>query len=435
MNPLLLLGVGAGVLLVAAVFTFLVPPRVVRGVALSSAFFVLTFGGNGVAPGIIWRAAFVASIALLVLALLRSRAPSTGRARFILISVWWGWLGIGTLPNGTAAIDIIILYIGLALLAAYVSSTLTAPDLRILYAGIVLTAIFQVLLGLTEVVAGAEPVWGYLGGARANPFIDGYARSQGSLGHPIPFSLLQGIAFLIAWSNPARWKQRWRLTALACLVVGLAIGGTRSVMISLAGALLLHLASNGRLTSWVRTLYILIASGVLLVNIDVGIVRIAEELVVSGSWSHRLGAFESVPALLARPPLETWFGYGYGSEQLLYERGYMQQTFLRTVDDMFIYALGTMGLAGLILLVVVCVLAVVLAGKMVRSVLVLMLGMFFSFDLLVWMYAGVVFSIFVTLPEYPAPVPGLRAPKQAIDVSRAEVSSRPTRYTLPRAGR
>lgn len=411
MNPLVLLAGGAVALLVAAIFIVVVSPRVVRGVALSSAFFILSFAGNTTAGGSVWRGAFVGSIALLVLALVRSRAAAGGGKRFVLISVWWGWVGIGMLLTRSAAVDVMVLFLGVALLTAYVASTLEAAELRILYAAIVLTAAFQTCLGLTEVLAGAEPVWGYLGGARANPFIEGYSRTQGSLGHPIPFSLLQGIAFLIAWSNSAQWKQRWRLAALSFLAVGLAIGGTRSVMISLAGALLVHVASNRRLTSWIRTLYVMVAGGVLLVNVDVGIVRIAEELVVSGSWSHRLGALESVPALLARPPLEAWFGYGFGSEQVLYERGYMQQTFLRVVDNMFVYALGTMGLSGLILLIVVCVLAIALAGRMVRAILVLLVGMFFSFDLLGWMYGGILFSLFVTLPEYSARVPGLTVPE------------------------
>lgn len=414
MNPLLLLAGGAGVLLVAAVFTLIVPPRVVRGVALSLAFFLLTYGGNNTAPPEVWQGLFIASIALLSLALLRSRAPVAGGKQFVLISVWWGWLGIGTLLSGSLAVTTMILYLGLALLAAYVTSSLDATELRIFYAAIVLTAIFQVLLGLSEVIANVEPVWGYRGGTRDNPFLDGYARSQGTLGHPIPFALLQGIAFIVAWSNPARWKQRWRLIALMCLAVGLTIGGTRSVMLSLAGAILVHVASNGKLTSWLRTLYLFVAGVVILVNVDVGIVRIAEELVVSGSWSHRLGAFESVPNLLARPPLEAWFGYGFGSESLLYDRRYMQQTYLRVVDDMFVYALGTMGIAGLILLVVVAIVAIVFAGRTARAVLVLMVGMFFSFDVFAWMYTGIVFSIFATLPRSVPPVEGLKAPETSL---------------------
>ncbi|MCI0157476.1 hypothetical protein KNO15_12310 [Leifsonia shinshuensis] len=414
MNPLLLLAGGAAVLLVGAVFTLMVPPRVVRAVALSLAFFLLTYGGNNTAPSEVWQACFIGSIALLTLALLRSRAPAAGGRQFVLISVWWGWVGMGVLLTGSLPLTTMTLYFGLAVLAAYVASSLDPAELRILYAAIVLTAIFQMLLGLAEVLVDADPVWGYRGGTRDNPFLDGYDRTQGTLGHPIPFAVLQGIAFIVAWSNPAQWKQRWRLAALACLAVGLVIGGTRSVMLSLVGALLVHLASNGKLTSWVRTLYVLLASGVVLVNVDVGIVRIAEELVVSGSWSHRLGAFESVPNLLARPPLEAWFGSGFGSVDILYDRGYMQQTYLRVVDDMFVYALGTMGIAGLILLVVVSIVAFIFAGRTTRALLVLMIGMFFSFDVFAWMYTGILFSVFVTLPAAAPRVEGLKVPEKSL---------------------
>ncbi|WP_426623019.1 hypothetical protein ACPPVW_10200 [Leifsonia sp. McL0607] len=414
MNLILFISGGVGVLLIAVVFLLILPVRLVRGVALSFAFFLLTFGGNITAPGPVWQGCLVASIALLGLALMRSRAPVAGGKRFALIAAWWGYVGLGALLGGSYSVLTMILYFGLATLAAYVASSLDDVEVRMLYTAIVLTAVFQVVVGLLELTVFAEPVWGFRGGARENPFLTDNNRVQGTLGHPIPYSLLQGVAFVVAWSNPARWRQWWRLIALTSVTVGLIIGGTRSIILAVAGAVLVHVATNGKLASWARLLFVLLAGGVLLVNIDVGIVRIIEELLVSGSWSHRLGAFDSVPNLLARPPLEAWFGTGFGSELLLYDRGYMQQTYLRVVDDMFVYALGTMGIAGLVALVAMCITAFVLSGRTGKALLVLMVGMFFSFDLFVWMYTGIMFSIIVTLPKSDPPVAGLKAPEKAL---------------------
>lgn len=413
MNPLLLLGGGAGAILVAALFLFVIPARIVRGTAISVALFVLTFGANITAPGPVWQGCMIAAVALLALALLRTRAPLAGGKRFVIVAAWWGYVALGALLADSYTAGTLVLYLGLAILAAYVVSSLDAAEVRMLYAAIILTATFQMVVGAAEVLTHAEPVWGYRGAARENPFLTGFDRAQGTMGHPIPFSVLQGLAFIVAWSNLARWKQGWRLLALASASAGLVVGGTRSVLLSVAGAVLFHLASSRAITSWLRTLYVLGAGLVVLLNIDVGIARIVEELLVSGSWTHRLGAFESVPNLLARPPIEAWFGHGFGNELLLYDRGFMQQTYLRVVDDMFVYALGTMGIVGVLALLGLCVSAFVLAGRTARALLVMMVGMFFSFDLFVWMYTGIVFSMIVTLPKAEAPAEGLKAPGSA----------------------
>ncbi|MBO1740115.1 O-antigen ligase [Leifsonia sp. TF02-11] len=409
-------------LVVAVVLLVIVPARLVRGVAMSMSFFILSFSGNTTAGPEVYQATFVAAIALLVLALLRSRAPKAGGRQFILVVIWWGYTAFGVALMGSYEISSIIVFFGLTVLAAYVVSSLDPAELRMLYAAIIVTAVFQLMLGLSEVILHIDPVWGYRGGARGNPLLTGYARAQGSLGHPILFALLQGVAFIVAWSNPARWKQGWRLLALACAIVGQVIGGTRSVVLALSAAVLVHVAMNTKLLAWARTLYVMAAGGVFLVTVDVGVVRIAQELVVSGSWSHRSGALQSIPDLLARPPLEAWFGYGWGSQRVLYQRGYMHQTYLRVVDNMFVYVLGTMGIAGLLVLLAVCVLAFFSVGRMAKALLALVVGMFFSFDVLLWTYSGLLFSIFITLPKPEDPVTGLKPPDTALVAQPQNVS-------------
>lgn len=412
--PLLLLA-GTGAILVAVLILIVVPVRLVRGISLSMSFALITFGGNDTAPDAVWQISLGAAIALLALALLRSRAPVAGGKRFAAVAAFWGYVAIGALLAGSYSSNRMLLYFTLAVLAAFITSSLNAAELRTLYATIVVVAAVQIGFGLVEMVTHTAPVWGYRGGTRDNPFLNNlYARVQGTMGHPIPFAMLQSIAFIVAWSNPARWKQGWRLIALGIATGGLVISGTRSAVLAVAAAVMVHLALNRSLAAWVRTVFAVVAGTVVLLNIDVGIVRIVEELIASGSWTHRLGALESVSNLLARPGLDAWFGSGFGSELLLYERGYMQQHYLRVVDNMLVYALGTMGIIGLVLFLTLWVVVFCLAGRTAKALLVMMFVLFFSFDVLVWMYAGIVLSMIMTLPTPRQRVNGLVAPQRAL---------------------
>jgi hypothetical protein len=411
--PLLLLA-GAGALLVAALIFVVVPAHLVRGIAVSASFALITFGGNDTAPAAVWQLRFVASIALLTLAVVRSRAVAAGGKRFAAVAAFWGYVAVGAVLAGSYSPNRMLLYFTLAVLAAFIVSSLAAAELRLLYATVIVVAAVQVGFGLVEMATHSAPVWGYRGGTRDNPFLgDLYARVQGTMGHPIPFAMLQAIAFIVAWSNPMRWKQGWRLVALGIATAGLVISGTRSAVLAVAAAIMVHLALNRSLTAWVRTVLTVVAGAVTLVNVDVGIVRIIEELIASGSWTHRLGALESVPNLLARPGLDAWFGSGFGSELLLYERGYMQQHYLRVVDNMLVYALGTMGIVGLVLFLTLWVVVFCLAGRTAKALLVMMFVLFFSFDVLVWMYAGIVLSMIMTLPAARQRVDGLVDPNRA----------------------
>jgi hypothetical protein len=399
MTLLVLLLGGAAAALAGVVLLILVPPRIVRGIALSSALLVLTLFGNDTAPTTVWQLSFVASIGFLLLAVVRSRATIAGGVRFVAVALWWAYVTAGVLVMSSYSVTRVLLYFTLAVLAAWVASSLDQSELRLFYSALIWVAALQALIGILELFVFGEPVWGYRGMARENPFFDGeYDRVQGTMGHPIPYSVLQAAGFIVAWSNPARWRWGWRLLALAVCAAGLVISGTRSAALAVVVALLVHLAMNTRLTTWLRGLFAVGAVGVVLVNIDVGIPKLVEELLDSGSWTHRLGALESVPTLLARQTGEALFGNGFGSELLLYERGYMQQHYLQVVDNMIVYALGTMGVIGLIVFLAWWLIGFVFADRVVRALLVMFFAMFFSFDVLVWMYTGILLSLVMALP-------------------------------------
>ena len=407
MNPLLLFG-GAIAILAAVLLMIAVPARIIRGVAVSITLVAASFGLANFAPDAVRPPVSMAAIGVLVLSLVRSRAARSGGVRFWAVATWWVFVSLSVLLAGSYGTNRIILYFGLATLVAYVASSLDAVELRMVYATIAGLAAAQVVLGFVEILVLPEPIWGYTGQIRFNPFVnDLYARAQGTFGHPILFAVSCAIALVVAWSNPARWSPTWRLINLSVAATGLALSGTRSAVAAVAAGLLVHVALNRSLTSWLRSAIGVGAMIIVLVNIDIGIGSVVTGLLASGSWTHRLGALESVPALLARPPMESWFGHGFGGEGVLYDRGLMQQTYLRAVDNMFVYALGTMGIVGLIVLLAFWTVAFVFADRTIKAVLAMLFAMFFSFDLFTWMNAGVIASLMIALPRSDKPAPGL----------------------------
>jgi hypothetical protein len=418
-SPLLLFGAAIAILAVVLLMV-VVPPRMIRGLAVSFALVAVSFGMANLAPSGVRSGASMAAIGVLVLALVRSRASTSGGVRFWTVAAWWGFISLSVLLTGSYGTNRIVLYFGLGTLVAYVASSLTRPELRMVYGTIAGLAAAQVGLAVVEILVLPEPVWGYTGMVRHNPFVnDLYARGQGTFGHPIVFAVYFGVAVIVAWSNPARWSPRWRLVNLTVATFGLALSGTRSAVASVAVGLLVHVALNRSLTSWLRSLLGVGAVVVVLLNIDIGIGTIVANLLDSGSWTHRLGALESVPALLGRPPLEAWFGHGFGNENILYDRGLMQQIYLRAVDNMLVYALGTLGIVGLAVLLVFWAVAFWFADRTVKAVLAMLFAMFFSFDLFTWMNAGVLASLMIALPRSDERSQGLARPAETAVALRA----------------
>ena len=130
---------------------------------------------------------------------------------------------------------------------------------------------------------------------------------------------------------------------------------------------------------------------------------------------HRLGGLESVPALLEkRPPLEVWFGNGFGSAGQLYDRHLMHQIYMRTVDNMLVYALGTMGIVGLGALLALSVVTAALADRTGRAILAMVFAMYFSFDLWTWFNIGAFTCMFMAMPRPDRTVDGLVISRQAL---------------------
>ena len=399
MNPLLLFG-GAIAILAVVLLMIAVPARLIRGVAVSAAVVSAAFGLTTFAEDANMPAYSLATMGVILLALVRSRASRSGGVGFGAVAAWWTFVSLGVLMGSYYGSVRVILYFGLATLVAYVASSLATQELRMVYGTIAGVAAAQVAIAVVEILVLPEPIHGYKGGIRFNPFVgDLYARAQGTFEHPIVFAVFCGIAVVVAWSNPAQWSQKWRITNLSVATAGLALSGTRSAIAAVAAALLVHMMLNRSFSGWMRSALAVGAMVVVMLNIDIGIATLVTNLIQSGSWSHRLGALESLPQLLSRPPLEAWFGYGFGSQNALYDRGLMQQTYMRAVDNMFVYALGTMGIVGLGALLAFWAVAFVVADRLRRALLALLFAMFFSFDLFTWISMGVLASMMIALPR------------------------------------
>jgi hypothetical protein len=295
-----------------------------------------------------------------------------------------------------------VAYFSAALATAFVASRLTRRDLRILLFGILLIAGIETIWGLLQLLSAAPPLWGYRGGiVRGNPFFnDVIVRAQGSMGQPIVYGTLMGIAAIIAWSNAVIELPRFRrFLALGMAIAGAVLSGTRGVALALAVALVVHLLAKRNLARWLRNVLVAIALAVIVGILNFGITRLVDQLVVSGSWIHRIGSIASIPNLLARPPALAIWGSGFGSEVSLFDKGYIKTTYgLKVVDDLFVYLLGTTGLVGLILFLLLCGYAFARATRQGKALIAFSVCMFFSFDVLVWTYSGILLSLCLALP-------------------------------------
>lgn len=403
--------IGAVALLGAVVFLVLVPPRIVRGWALATTIAVTTVAGNNSVPRDVWVPAYAFCALLLVIAISRvpfARPPL--RSAFTVMAAWWAFLAVGVLVHGSYSLPRMVAYFGLGVVVTLVTTQTTVADRRVLLRSVLAIACAEAVWGLVEVAAHLTPLWGYRGDyVRTNPlFADEVARAQGSMGHPIVLGLLCGIGVVIAWSNQVRIRHSLRFGALLVTAGGVVLSGTRSVLLALVVALVVHLLLRGRLGSWLRNAALVVVGGSLVFLLDFGISRLVDELVASGSYVHRIGSISAIPALLGRPLGESLWGSGFGSEVSLFERGYIAKTFgLEVVDDFWVYLLGTTGIVGAAGFLAICVWAFVRADRQGRTLVTFLVVMFLSFDVMVWTYAGILLTMFFVLPAEPrGPRPG-----------------------------
>jgi hypothetical protein len=393
----------AGGLLVAVLLLVVVSPERVRGVALAVSIIVLTVFGNNSVPKAIWVPAFAFVVAILLISVGRTGGVrARGNPMFVLLCCWWGFLAVGILVEHSYSTLRMSAYFSTVLMVVFVASRLTRRELRIVLLGLLLTAGIETAWGAIELVSNATPIWGYRGDViRDNPFFNNVTvRAQGSMGQPIVYGMLMGVGAVIAWSNDViELRRSLRYLALAVTVGGVILSGTRSVAAALVVALAVHLLAKRNLARWLRNVLVGAALAGIVAILNFGLTALINGLITSGSWTHRISSIASVPALLARPPLQAIWGSGFGSEVSLFDKGYIKTTYgLKVVDDLFVYLLGTTGVVGLVLFLALCAYAFFRATRQGKALITFCVCMFFSFDVLVWTYSGILLSLCLALP-------------------------------------
>jgi O-antigen ligase len=245
--------------------------------------------------------------------------------------------------------------------------------------------------------------WGYLGTPgttfETNQLLAALGgRSTGTMAHPIPFGALMAVAVTLCFSSATGWPLLVRLLAAAALSYGVALSGSRSAALVLALALLAAVMTPGVLrvgAAW-RIAAALVLSGAVLT------VRATELPVVTGlegtgSLTHRLAALDVVGRLADRSGDQVLLGSGAGSLDDLFAAGLLQLDGFFAVDNQLVATFAVAGLVGVLALVGAVVAGLVRGDRSTRPATLLLVLMFFSFDVLEWHSTAVLLVVLLVL--------------------------------------
>jgi hypothetical protein len=91
------------------------------------------------------------------------------------------------------------------------------------------------------------------------------------------------------------------------------------------------------------------------------------------------------------------FGSGYGSSRFLFYQGLLQGDGFFAIDNQLVTAFALAGVVGLAALLVLVLFGFVKGHRPTRPAAILLVGMFFSFDLLQWTFMLVLFAALIAL--------------------------------------
>lgn len=372
------------------------PDRVLGTVAGLSVCYLMIYGTVNVTPRTL---VVIASLGVALASFIGvRRAPArvierSLRARIVLVgaSVVILVSAISSVrENSFSYAWLVLTPIGFGMLA--VGSRFAVGDLRRFGLIIALFATLQLGQAILEFQDVRFSPWSSFGRTtlvEANFLIGGQTRAEGMLGHPIPLSMLFVVATVLAWLPHMGWRLNLRVVFTAGMLLGVVLTGTRTAFVALIIALIVGVLGPRLSLKYRIASLAVLAGGVAVVaassTASAYLEKASNVLATSGSYTHRRGAFESIPRVLdARSGLEWMFGGGVGSEGTLFDQGLLQSDNFHVVDNQFVSTLAWAGVIGLAALAAVFV-CVLLAPQPAASVLGGAIIVYFnSFDLLRW---------------------------------------------------
>ena len=206
------------------------------------------------------------------------------------------------------------------------------------------------------------------------------------------------VAALLIIFAKSEWKFPVRLLASLPFVFGILLSGTRSAIIGLAAAGLIGIFLPRIFkhpTAW-RTAIAAVAV-VALLTVNLSALPVFSTLDGTGSLEHRTAALSAFWTLTDRDAPQVIFGSGYGSSRFLFYQGLLQGDGFFAIDNQLVTAFALAGVVGLAALLVLVLFGFVKGHRPTRPAAILLVGMFFSFDLLQWTFMLVLFAALIAL--------------------------------------
>lgn len=402
----MILAVALGAVICLHIFFLAAMPHRVRSMSIGLALTLLSVLWTPSAPAEWREVALWSSTLLIFLAVLakRTSTQSVGSIAALTIALF-GVALVSTLVGNPDGLPALFRIASLAIVTTIAAGQMSASDRSAALNWVVICAVVQLGAGVWQLASGEPPLWGFglqSDGSEvryANPLLEGATRIQGTVGHPIPYSSLLALALVVVVTTRSARRSGIATILLIGFSGGLLFAGTRSaliaVVVSLTYVFLIARSSPHRARNYMLAAMI----AVLTFAADFGIREATDELLESGSFTNRLGALQSVPGLLARPLGEAMFGSGVGSEARLFAAGALQQNGFNVIDNQAVTTLATQGVLGLIILLAIFLTSFRRGDVIVRSLVIVLFVMLFSFDYLRWPAMVVVAFLVFGMPS------------------------------------
>ena len=372
----------------AIIGAILVPPRARFGYAVASALVFLCLG-----EAIPQTTAVDAMNAAVVTAAL---PPLTAARRLYVGGPLWSYAIVVLVGGSVAVLDgglnmfetyAMALGLGLAILANSMSAREWVAVWTVIIAiSLIVAALLVIESFVIRNVLFATKPFG------VNPFVSSTIRAQATLGHPLVASFTCVIGTFGALRSPMRLPLKLLFTVV--LFAGtLATGSSTTVIATVIGFGGWFLIGRRARLSVFR-LVVLAALIVGMAALSLSPTAIIDD--VSGNQSqHRLNSLMAIPSLLNdRGVSGAIFGSGFGSAEMLYQKGIFNDDGFFAIDNQFVSVLAATGILGFGFFLMFILMVLWRARGLDRVLLISLLLVFLGFDVLLSPSAGPLFMVF-----------------------------------------